>query len=223
MRTLVGLLVLVSTAAYADRASIATNLNQLSASAAGLAKTAKASDDRGARKKFGPAATELSDDLAALSRRFGKDVDAKALDTDAAAADKEALALIELADEASDKEERKQLRAQAQLIEQGIAGARRELAALKDAAPAAPVRFTGRLLNTSNACSWEENLKFVVSQNGQVVYTTQLVFPGKEQGLVLNQGKYFVQWTDVTGKSLGQINLDASHDGWVLKSGCVNQ
>ena len=211
----------------ADRAAIATSLTQLSTNAANLAKAAKASDDRGARKKFAPAAAELGDDLAALAKRLGKDVAIKAIATDAAAVDKDAAALVELADEAADKEERKSLRSQATMIQQGIAAARKAIDAVKDdaaAAPSAPQKFTGRMFNTSNSCSWEENLKFVVSRDGQQVFATQnMVFPGKDVPLVLEKGKYLVQLLDTSGKSLGQGALDASKEGWIFKSGCVNQ
>jgi hypothetical protein len=209
----------------ADRAAIATSLTQLSTNAGTLAKAAKASDDRGARKKFGPAAAELSDDLAALAKRLGKDVAMKSIATDAAAIDKDASALVELADEAEDKEERKSLRSQATMIQQGIAAARKAMDAVKDdAAPSAPQKFTGRLVNNSDSCSWAENLKFVVSRDGAQVFATQnMVFPGKDFALVLEKGKYLVQLHDTSGKFLGQGTLDASKEGWIYKSGCVNQ
>lgn len=210
-----------------DRAAIATTLNQLSTNAGNLAKTAKASDDRGARKKFGPAASELSDDLAALAKRLGKDVAIKSVAGDAAAAEKDATALVDLADEAEDKEERKSLRSQATLIQQGVAAARKAIEAVKeDGAPAntAPQKFSGRLFNNSDSCSWAENLKFVISRDGQQVFATQnMVFPGKDVALVLEKGKYAVSLHDTSGKFLGQGTLDASREGWIYKSGCVNQ
>ena len=208
-----------------DRAAIATSLTQLSTNAGTLAKAAKASEDRGARKKFGPAAAELSDDLAALAKRLGKDVAMKAIATDAAAVDKDASALVELADEADDKDERKSLRSQATMIQQGIAAARKAMDAVKeDAAASAPQKFTGRMFNNSDSCSWAENLKFVVSRDGQQVFATQnMVFPGKDVALVLEKGKYLVQLHDTSGKFLGQGTLDASKEGWSYKSGCVNQ
>lgn len=208
-----------------DRAAIATSLTQLSTNAGSLAKAAKASDDRGARKKFGPAAAELSDDLGALAKRLGKDVAMQSIATDAAAVDKDATALIDLADEAEDKEERKSLRSQATMIQQGIAAARKAMDAVKvDAAASAAQKFTGRLVNTSGDCSWAENLKFVISRDGRQVFATQnMVFPGKDFALVLETGKYLVQLHDTSGKFLGQGSLDASKEGWIFKSGCVNQ
>lgn len=210
----------------ADRAAIADTLTRLSASATSVAKAAQASDDRGARKKFGPAATELGDDLAALAKRVGKDVALKSIAADAAAIDKDATALIELADEAEDKDERKSLRSQAVLIEQGVAGVRKAIDAVKDndQAPHGAAKLTGRLVNNSNDCSWEENLKFVISRNGQQVFVTQtMVFPGRDVALVLDAGSYVVQLLDTSGKFLGQKPLDASKEGWTFKSGCVNQ
>ena len=206
-----------------DRASLGEALDKLSASAAELGRVAKASDDRGARKKFGPAAVELGDDLAAASRRLGKDVGLKTVSKDVAALVKDANHLVELADEADDKDERKSFRAQATAISQGIVIVRQGLdsAAEGDGKPAA--RFTGRLLNSSDSCSWEENLKFVVSRNGTQVFTSGMVFPGKEQPLVLDKGTYLVQFFDTSGKHLGQATLDANHEGWAFKSGCVNQ
>jgi hypothetical protein len=214
--------------AKADRATIAETLTKLSTSAATLAKTAKESDDRGARKKFGPAASDLSDDLGALARRLGKDVAIKTIATDAASLDKDASALVELADEVEDKDERKTLRAQASLIQQGIANARKAIDAVKEgtaAAPSAPVRFTGRVFNTSDAdnCSFGENLKFVISRGGQQVYATQnVVFPGKDFALVLDKGSYLVQLLDTSGEFMAQRTLEVGREGWSFKSGCVH-
>jgi len=223
MKLLAILLVMLATGlAHADRPALADAFTKLSASATALGKTAKASDDRGARKRFAPAAVELGDDLAALARRLGKDVPMKAIATDAAEADKAAAKLVELADEVEDKEERKTMRAQASLIEQGIAALRKQLDEAP-AAPAAPQRFTGHILNTSDACSWSENLKFIVSANGTQVFASQMVFPGKDISLVVEKGRYLVQSLDTSGKLLAQGNLDANREGWIFKSGCVNK
>jgi Skp family chaperone for outer membrane proteins len=209
----------------ADRAAIAEALTKLATSATALGQTAKASDDRGARKKFAPAATELGDDLAALARRAGKDVPLKTLGKEAAEIEKDANALVELADEAEDKAERKSLRSQAALIGQGIATVKKsiESASTKEDKPAEVAKFTGRLLNNSDSCSWAENVRFVISANGQQVFQSQLVFPGKDLPLVLSKGTYLVQVTDTVGKLLAQGNLAAEREGWSYKSGCVNQ
>ena len=212
----------------ADRAALGDALTKLSASATALGKAAKAADDRGARKKFAPMATELGDDLSALVRRIAKDVPLKTVAGDAAEADKTAAKLVELADEIEDKEERKAMRAGASLLAQGVSEQRKQLDKLAAAgdgggAPGVAQRFTGRLKNNSDACSWAENLKFLVSRDGTQVFASQLVFPGKDQPLVLEKGVYLVVSTDVTGKQLAQGNLDANREGWMFKSGCVNQ
>ncbi|MBA3461863.1 MAG: hypothetical protein H0T46_18020 [Deltaproteobacteria bacterium] len=216
--------------ARSDRAAIADALTKLATSAANLGKAAKASDDRGARKKFAPAATELGDDLTALAKRLGKDIPIKSIATDAAAIEKDAGALVELADEAEDKEERKSLRSQAVLIQQGIAAARKSIGGVKEdgggAAPTAPQRFTGRIFNDTDGdrCGISENLKFAISRDGQQVYVSpNMVFPGKNFSLVLEKGTYLVQLLDTTSTFKGQRTLDATKEGWIFKSGCVNE
>ena len=215
--------------AEADRAEIADSLNKLAAGAASLAQTAKRSDDRGARKKFGAAAAELGDDLGALARRAAKDVPLKTIAQDAAAVDKDANALVDLADEVEDKNERKALRSQAALIAQGIASVRKTInaAATTDgkAAAAETPKFTGRIFNDSNGdkCGISENMKFAISRNGRQVFTSQLVFPGKDFPLVLEKGSYLVQLLDTTNTFKGQRQLEVGREGWMFRSGCVNE
>lgn len=129
----------------AERAAIADAAVKLSANATSLAKTASGSDDRAVRKKFAPRATELSDDLGALARRVRKDVPLEAIAKDTLDIARDAAELVDLADEAEEKDERKSLRAQAQLLEQGVVAMRKTVeivAAKKDDAkkPAAPAR-----------------------------------------------------------------------------------
>ena len=119
-------------------------------------------------------------------------------------------------DEAEDKDERKAMRASAVLVARAVSEVRK----LMDARAA---KFTGRLLNNSDSCSWAENEKFVISANGQQVLTTQLVFPGKDLSVVMYRGSYLVQVTDTVGKVLAQGALVADREGWMFKSGCVNQ
>ena len=215
--------------AKADHASLADAATKLSASAATLAKTAKASDDRGARKKFAPAAQDLSDDLAAFSRRAAKDQSFKTLAADATALVKDSTALVELADEAEDKEERKALRAQAVLIQQGVANLGKQLiaaAASEDKggtkpADTAPKKFSGRMFNNTDKCDWPENVFFQLSRNGQVVWKSALVFPGKNSAVVLEEGQYVVSILETNGDFLAQKTLDAKAEGWQLVSGCV--
>jgi hypothetical protein len=108
-----------------DRALIGDALVKLSATAESLAKTAKASDDRAVRKKFAPAAIDLADDLGALANRARKEVPIATVTKELAAIDRAAVALVELADEAEEKDERKALRAQATQLQQTIASSRR--------------------------------------------------------------------------------------------------
>jgi len=113
-----------------DRAVIGDAAIKLAASADAVASTAKASADRAVRKKFAPRASEISDDLQAFARRASKDIPLEALVKDTLAIAKDAADLIELADEAEDKDERKGLRASAQLLEQGIVAIRRTVETL---------------------------------------------------------------------------------------------
>jgi len=207
-----------------DRAAIVDGATKLSTSAATLGKAAKASDDRGARKKFAPAAVELGDDLAAFARRAAKDVALKSLAKDMTDLVKDAHALVELADEAEDKEDRKTLRAQAVLLEQGVAGLGTQLVAAAQKEEAKPVpakRFNGRIFNNTDKCSWGENLKFVVSRDGQTIGTTGLVFPGKNYQTVLEEGKYLVQILETNGDFLAQKTVEVKAEGWQFFSGCV--
>jgi len=211
--------------AKADRAAVIDAVGKLATIANDLAATAKKSDDRGARKKFAPAATELGDDLAAFARRLAKDVPAKSLIADATGIDKDAQALVELADEAEDKEERKEFRKQAVLIQQATAAVKKlveQVVAQEDSKDAKPVqRYTGRLFNNTDDCDLPENVKFVLSRDGQRVFTANMVFPGKSFELAVEKGRYNVQILDTTDTFLAQRTLDANVEGWTLSSGCV--
>jgi hypothetical protein len=206
-----------------DRSAISDSLTRLATSAASLSRTAKHSDDRGARKKFAPAAQELSDDLTALARRVGKGVPLRAIGKDAAAAEKDAGALVELADEAEEKELRKSLRNHASLLQQGMAAIRKVVDAAKDGqdSPQAAPRYTGRLLNNTNKCSWPGNIRFVVTRNGTQVFASRIVFPGRDQTLVVESGQYAVQVSDTSGTTLASLTINANQEGWTLLSGCV--
>jgi len=130
----------------ADRSAISDALNKLGGVAHGLAKTAQGSDDRAVRKKFAPAATDLGDDLQALSRRAAKqDVGLETIVKGLGPIDKDATELVDLADEAEDKAERKNLRNQAQQLQQAISAARKIIDAAankKDERPA-PAKGNG--------------------------------------------------------------------------------
>jgi hypothetical protein len=221
--------------ATADHAALADAATKLSANAASLAKIAKESDDRGARKKFGPAAQDLSDDLAAFARRAAKDQPFKALASDAAALVKDSTALVELADEAEDKDTRKALRAHAVLIQTGVANMGKQLVAASQAEdkgggggakPAEARRFTGLLVNNSDndKCSdtFAENVFFQVVSNGQAIWKSQLVFPGKNTALALHEGQYVIQILGSASNLIAQRPFDAKAEGWQFNTGCVD-
>ena len=91
------------------------------------------------------------------------------------------------------------------------------------AAPAVR-RFTGSLLNVSNgdACNIGENLRFVVSRDGQAVFTSGLVFPGKSVQAALHEGNYAVNLLDSSGNtSFGVKTLSVRRDAWTFSSGCI--
>jgi hypothetical protein len=137
--------VLLGRSAHADdRNSAADTMSKLGTTAETLGKTAKGSDDRAVRKKFAPKATELADDLAALAKRTRKDVPLKTISNELAELDKAANTLIDAADDAEDKTERKGLRASATQIEQGIVALKKTIDTLGDdkkpAAKPAPMK-----------------------------------------------------------------------------------
>ena len=227
------LVVLLCSVAFADskadHAALADSANKLSASAANLAKSAKASDDRAARKKFGPAAQDLADDLSAFSRRAAKDQAFATLAADATALVKDARALVDLADDVEDKDERKTLRGSATLLQQGVEALGKQLVAAAEAegkggskpADTTPRRFTGVLVNNTDKCSWEENVFFQIVKNGQAIYKTQLVFPGKTSPVALEQGSYVIQVLETNGELLAQKSFEAKAEAWQFTSGCV--
>lgn len=117
--------------ASADRAAIADALVRQARHAEALARAADDSDDRAVRKHLAPHAAELGVDLQALARRLSKDgVSLAAIAQDALVIGKDAAELTELADEAADREERRSLRAQAALLERGVAEVRRAIQTL---------------------------------------------------------------------------------------------
>jgi len=122
-----------------DRGAILDAIARATTTADAFARAAAASDDRAVRKKLAPKATDIVDDLNSLGRRAKKDdVAVSALQSDAANIAKDTAKLIDLVDEASDKTERKTLRAQAQLVDQALAQITKQLADAKPAKPTAP-------------------------------------------------------------------------------------
>jgi len=141
--TIVSILILTTTAFAEDRGSAADSMTKLGATADSLSRAATSSADRAVRKKMAPKATDLADDLNALAKRTRKDVPLKTIAKELADLGKDAGALIDLADEAEDKTERRSLRAQATQLEQGIAAVRKTVDTIaasddKKAAPAKP-------------------------------------------------------------------------------------
>lgn len=95
--------------------------------------------------------------------------------------------------------------------------------AKKDGRGPGTVKFSGRLVNSTDHCSWPENLKFVITRNGEQVYAApQMVFPGKTVPVVLDRGRYAVQALDTSGNPLGGAQqLNVVSEGWSFNSGCV--
>jgi hypothetical protein len=162
--------------AHADRGAVADALGKLSEYADGLASSAARSGDRAVRKKLAPKTTDVADDLGALASRTRKDVAYTALAREAAAIGRDAAALVELADEAEDKAERKALRAQAVALEQGIATVRGVMEALareddKPKQPAKPVPMKQaafeQLVGAIRAASFDDDKLEVVRHAAQ--------------------------------------------------------
>ena len=177
--------------AAGDRSAIAEALSKLSSYAADVARTAQRSEDRAVRKKFASRATEIADDLDTLASRTRKDVSYAALAKDTQQIGRDAQALIELADEAEDKTERKSLRTQAQALEQGIAATRKVLEALardndKPAKPAKPQPMPGasfaQLIEAIRAASFDDDKVAVVRHAAQTNW-----FSANQVGSVMDQ------------------------------------
>ncbi len=135
-----------------ERADISDALSRVATAADSFARTANSSEDRAVRKKLATKARDISDDLTSLAKRTRKDVPLKAIARDAQGIGKDTAQLIDLADEAEDKAERKSLRAQATVIDQQLAAVRRQIddAAAADRAPAKPAPMT----NDAFAALW---------------------------------------------------------------------
>ncbi len=125
-----------------ERSVISETLDKLGNAAHALSKTAQSSDDRGARKKFASAATDLGDDLKGLARRAAKqDVGLAVVVQGLGEIDKDANGLVDVADEVQDKQERKTLRAQAVQLQQQIGAAKKiieQIASKKEEPARAP-------------------------------------------------------------------------------------
>ena len=184
----------------ADRVALSDYAVKLSATATSLATSAGASNDRAVRKKFASRATELSDDLTAFSRRVRKDVPLDAIAKDALDLAKDAAQLVNLADDAEEKEERKSLRAQAQVLEQGVAALRtgvdNTIARAKPAAPAAPAKPAAmtaeqynQLAGAVRSAAFDQGKVDMVSQAARANYFTAAQVAGLMGLFAFDEGK----------------------------------
>jgi len=127
-----------------DRAAISDGLARVAGAAESYARSAAASEDRAVRRKLAQKANEIAEDLTALSRRARKDIPLRTIAKDAMNIGRDTAQLIDLADEAEDKAERKSLRAQATVVDQQLAAVRRQIddavATDKPQAPAQPAK-----------------------------------------------------------------------------------
>jgi hypothetical protein len=156
-----------------DRAVIAEVFAKLSDYADTMARSAAKSEDRAIRKPFASRAADVADDLSRLAQRSRKDVAFSALASDAGAVARDAAALIELADEADDRHERKNYRAQATALEQGIAAVRKALDALRDTdTKPAPMRDAAflQLLRSIKQTSFDDDKVEVVRHAAKTNY-----------------------------------------------------
>jgi hypothetical protein len=135
--------VLFAGPAHADnRGAISDGLARVAAAAESYARSAGQSEDRAVRRKLAMKAKDIADDLTQLSRRVLKDVPLSAIAKEAVGIGRETAALVEAADEADDKAERRSLRAQATVIDQQLAAVRRQIddAAAADSKPQQPAK-----------------------------------------------------------------------------------
>jgi hypothetical protein len=166
-----------------ERSVIADTLDKLGGAAHALAKSAQSSDDRGARKKFASAAIDLGDDLKGLGRRAAKlDVALGVIVQGLGEIDKDANGLVEVADEISDKQERKNLRAQAVQLQQQVTAAKRIIEAIankKEEAKAQPAAKQAmadgafnQLVASVRGASFDEDKVGVVKDAARLNYFT---------------------------------------------------
>jgi len=125
--SLCSLVLLLGTAA-ADR-RVAARVSRLADDADALARSADRSDDKEIRRTFATSAADLSDDLAALARSARKDADTDRLARSADKLTRNAGKLVDIADEASDRRERKTFRAKAERLERQLSDLSRSLEA----------------------------------------------------------------------------------------------
>lgn len=199
----VALLVFAASRAEADsaqeRSVISDTLDKLGSAAHALAKTAQSSDDRGARKKFASAATDLGDDLKGLARRAAKqDVALAVVVQGLGEIDKDANGLVDVADEVADKQERKTLRAQAVQLQQQIGTAKKIIAQIadkKDAEAKAPGNQAmtdaafNQLVSAVRGASFDEDKVGVVRDAARLNWFTTTQIAALMGLLAFDEGK----------------------------------
>ncbi len=121
-------LVLLLGIAAADERT-AARMGKLAKDADALSRSADRSEDKEIRKKFADLAGELSDDLSDLARRARKDTAPRKLAREASKLVGDARHLVELADEATNRRERKALRGDSERLERQLSDLSRDLEA----------------------------------------------------------------------------------------------
>ncbi len=179
-----------------ERSVIADTLDKLGNAAHALSKTAQGSDDRGARKKFASAATDLGDDLKGLARRAAKqDVVLGVVVQGLGEIAKDANGLVDVADEVQDKQERKTLRAQAVQLQQQIGAAKKiiEQLANKKAEPAKNQAMTdaafNQLVSAVRGASFDEDKVGVVRDAARLNWFTTNQIAALMGMLAFDEGK----------------------------------
>jgi hypothetical protein len=124
-------LVLLLGSAAADRRT-AERMTRLAKDADSLARSADRSEDKEIRQKFADLAGDLSDDLTDLARRARKDTSSRKLAREASKLVGDARQLVDLADEATNRRERKTFRGDAERLERKISDLSRDLEAADD-------------------------------------------------------------------------------------------
>jgi hypothetical protein len=222
---------LVPTKAVADdksqRSLAAAQFQSLADTAKALADTAKASEDRAARKRFAPAALDISDDVTMLAKRVLREVEWKIILSDAESIRKQTKALIAMADDVEEKDERKVLRAAAVQLDDGLANAVKVVQAIpvsKNAESVKLRRFSGVFINDSNAdkCDMPMHVTFRVYRGGSEVFATNLVPAGKQIATGLDEGEYMLTLGDTTEVWIN-TKLVVGKEGWAFRTGCINK
>ncbi len=186
-----------------ERAAIADSLDKLASNAMTLARTAHRSEDRALRRRFARAATDLGDDLDALARRARRpNVEIDVIARTLRHLDQDAQRLVDLADDADDRYERKDLRRQATQLEQMIGASQKLIAAYaskdtsddrRPAKPAGPTPMTdaayGQLVSAVRHSSFDKGKVGVIRDAAQHNWFTSNQLAGLMGLLSFDNGK----------------------------------